>query len=744
MMTMFGQTVSVVSTKTLFSGYFIVLSSGLVSTTQAFLLQKQYHQQQQPLMIQVRQYYHQQNRQQQRSHSSSSSFHNQISNIQDKPQTTTPTTTTTTSAIDGDNTAFVEVPPPTIISLYNSSFAECWNSTSWTVTNINNSNLGYSCRDHSSSSFSPSDDDDDGCRRMIMMQEILPCFNSPAPHVYYAFISAMKLSTNTKDVLQIFSYMLKTPFEFQILKQQQQQEEETQFSSIVEVGQHHHQQWRIVDTTERQQLEHDDNDSEWEPIEPHSVFPNTLSIAQYMLDRAIDRNQLGNTDNEDHHDDDIEYLEELAVHRLRLTLGVDIRGRSSADAAFAFAMAGISSSSLYEMLAYISYHELNRIGRRPSFPSQYILQIVEKLAAAGVVSGGEKVLGFESSNDVNIASEVYKLAADLLLQKKDSEEHSETIQSLQAVDEDDNHDGNDRFGLHSARPLLWLWRFAARQSKVRTVPLEGISYQTSTNTDWASNFHNQSLPLVVDLGCGFGVSLLGLSTLQNEGTYNILPLEINSSGDSCNYIGVDLSGLSIGYAQGIAKRWGIDHRLQFTCKSATQLLKDIAVSYPKDKVALIMIQFPTPFKLTKGEGNDELPPDEDTGFMVNKELLEQAASLIQHCGGYILLQSNCEDIAVKMRQIATEELLTRLECVDIEPTVSSLLNVDDDDLPLRSCEWILREGGEETVKRPVGQGWAAEPILPRRGRTETEVSCIFHGTAVHRCLLRAIEIEIIK
>jgi SAM-dependent methyltransferase len=122
--------------------------------------------------------------------------------------------------------------------------------------------------------------------------------------------------------------------------------------------------------------------------------------------------------------------------------------------------------------------------------------------------------------------------------------------------------------------------------------------------------------LIVDIGCGLGVSLLGLATLESAGRAreaSELLGDVNI-GD-CNYLGGDLSGLTIRFGQGIATRWNLQDRLQYTYASAEDLLDQIDDVYP-GPVALILIQFPTPYRLAKKEGgNTQLPTDLNSGFI---------------------------------------------------------------------------------------------------------------------------------
>jgi SAM-dependent methyltransferase len=311
--------------------------------------------------------------------------------------------------------------------------------------------------------------------------------------------------------------------------------------------------------------------------------------------------------------------------------------------------------------------------------------------------------------------------------------------------------------------LLWLWRFAARQTKAQILDVNSgrgnagsvdQDYNTSstptngeqgrTSGGWVAHFVDPSLPLVVDIGCGMGVSLLGLSTLRDKYRRKQDPVvpsvlgrvisDFPTFGESCNYIGGDLSRLFIGYARGISKRWDIDGRLQFAETSAVDLLKDVVGLYPPGKVALIMIQFPTPFKLgAKIEGNQQLPIDEASAFMVATRLLRIAFEILRESNGFLLLHSNCEDVVVKMRRMAVEQV--GFECVDLGPGyfVTELPGLDspENTLSSRSRQWIRMEGD-----RPVGNGWLLGSCLPTKGCSETEVNCMIQGTRVHRCLLR--------
>ena len=63
------------------------------------------------------------------------------------------------------------------------------------------------------------------------------------------------------------------------------------------------------------------------------------------------------------------------------------------------------------------------------------------------------------------------------------------------------------------------------------------SFMQKNDTIWYQVFDDPTKPLIIDIGCGMGVSILGLSS-THEKTYNI-------TWSNCNYIGVDLSQSSL-------------------------------------------------------------------------------------------------------------------------------------------------------------------------------------------------------
>ena len=118
--------------------------------------------------------------------------------------------------------------------------------------------------------------------------------------------------------------------------------------------------------------------------------------------------------------------------------------------------------------------------------------------------------------------------------------------------------------------------------------------------------------------------------------------------------------------------------------------------------------------------------------MVTENLLTIIRSALHPSKGKLLLQSNCEDVAVWMRNLASKTV--GFEIVDDDSPVVDSNPSTPQRLPQRTAQWI-EMGGE----RAEGEGWYQQEVLHRKGATETEVSCAINGTPVHRCILKVSE-----
>lgn len=201
-------------------------------------------------------------------------------------------------------------------------------------------------------------------------------------------------------------------------------------------------------------------------------------------------------------------------------------------------------------------------------------------------------------------------------------------------------------------------------------------------------------------------------------------------------LGVDLSNLSINFAKSIVSRWDLKGKAHFAHGSAEEVVEYLK-TYPGD-VKLVMLQFPTPYRfdttpadgmesvVNQGKCNQQLPSDAFSGFMVTRRLLQLSRNVLNESDGKLLLQSNVEDVAVHMRDIAQMEEFHPIPAptyVDETPTTK--------DLPQRTIKWI-NSGGD----RANGKIWSSESFLPALGATETEIACTLNGTPIHRILMK--------
>jgi hypothetical protein len=148
------------------------------------------------------------------------------------------------------------------------------------------------------------------------------------------------------------------------------------------------------------------------------------------------------------------------------------------------------------------------------------------------------------------------------------------------------------------------------------------------------------------------------------------------------------------------------------------------------------VQFSTPFRLKKDaeqNGNAQLPSSAQDGFMVSENLLRSIQNVLSPDQGKLLLQSNCEDVAVWMRNLVActscnfDFVFLPDDCATLVHTESKVSTRQ----PQRTLDWITM-GGE----RASGPAWLPSPVLHREAATETEVACALNGTPVHRCFLK--------
>ncbi len=404
-------------------------------------------------------------------------------------------------------------------------------------------------------------------------------------------------------------------------------------------------------------------------------------------------------------------------NRLSITLGLDLRGRTSADAAFNLALAGIKSSNdIFESLVSIAMHELQRVGQRSSFKPKYILQMIEKFAVTGT-----------SSSKLNLLFDV----ALIILEEKRYDD-IELMHNLR----------QRNYGFHSDRPLLWLWRFSTRQRKL--VPKDFDSLSAKTNLiDWDRVFTNPCHDLVIDLGSGMGVSLLNAAAYSRRNQYARKKETNDIEWENCNYAGAELNQMMVRYANGLVSRfhnYPNERFIHFFNQSAEAFLENVLKFY-KGKVSLIMLQFPSPYRLIVDQGyntgNLQLATSATQGFMVTEALLCMIANILILNGGCgkLLIQTKCEDVALFMKNLAI--CTGKFQLI---PCTDYVSNIDQDayfgrknNCPKRLEQWLA---SYPITERAEGIYWSKSSLIPSFARTETEIACNDDDTFIHRCLMK--------
>jgi hypothetical protein len=172
--------------------------------------------------------------------------------------------------------------------------------------------------------------------------------------------------------------------------------------------------------------------------------------------------------------------------------------------------------------------------------------------------------------------------------------------------------------LHSTiyvKPLVDLWLHSIKQKKIRcnnndnnindsnfTRNLSRKKISPGTKLAKLENLdnlekifgNNLNEPLVVDVGCGFGVSLLGMAYTLINTNYNELYSNNNDDNNlnnnkswrkdikipqNANFLGFDLNEHAINYARTISKKWKISTRCCFIVSSAQAVLEWLINNY---------------------------------------------------------------------------------------------------------------------------------------------------------------------
>ena len=176
----------------------------------------------------------------------------------------------------------------------------------------------------------------------------------------------------------------------------------------------------------------------------------------------------------------------------------------------------------------------------------------------------------------------------------------------------------------------------------------------------------------------------------------------------------------------------------------------------------VLLQFPSPYRApSTASGNSQLPSAaDDESYMVTPPLVQAIRAALQPTG-WLLLQSNVEDVALHARAVAeaeglraVAEPLSAAACRGVVlpdgqsarlPSHASPLQRKGPSPPLgastppgerRRARLEQALGGE--LPRAQGSGWWEVnqlQALGRRALTETEAMAELQGRVVYRCLL---------
>jgi len=262
-------------------------------------------------------------------------------------------------------------------------------------------------------------------------------------------------------------------------------------------------------------------------------------------------------------------------------------------------------------------------------------------------------------------------------------------------------------------------------------------------------FQDASSPLVVDLGCGYGVGALTaaaaesiLLTTKPGHTRHAWPStstrrsdsasrstfarssEVSPSSRLINYLGCDLSPQGISYARGVARRWHLDGRVAFIQHDALSVLRSLQQNYEGPVVAVALC-CPSPYRFAPSvtaaagtarkpvgslSGNSQLPLHATSdSFLGNAMILTEAARLLVP-GGRLLISSNAEDVAVTMAATAADLGLV-VDCADLGKHASvahaESTGLIDDDSDLGEDDECRAENSTEAANEAAHKGGRA-------------------------------------
>lgn len=236
--------------------------------------------------------------------------------------------------------------------------------------------------------------------------------------------------------------------------------------------------------------------------------------------------------------------------------------------------------------------------------------------------------------------------------------------------------------------------------------------------DWPATYATPSLPLVLDIGSGYGRFLLALAMAMP--THNGLGIEIREP--------------VIDRANRWAKDLTLDSRVHFVRANATVSLVHMMESYP-GSIDLVTIQYPDPhFKKRHRKRR-----------IVQPQLVEAVARLLRP-GARVLLQSDVLDVAEDMRDQFERVAGDAFQLAGAHANPSAVFHESSpaEQLPAGPAEGDDGDdGGVQDAADPDGEtewestwvrgGWLVDNPLPVP--TERELHVLSQGLPVYRVFL---------
>lgn len=215
-------------------------------------------------------------------------------------------------------------------------------------------------------------------------------------------------------------------------------------------------------------------------------------------------------------------------------------------------------------------------------------------------------------------------------------------------------------------------------------PLKKELQEPTKPLDWGVVYDDPTKPLVLDIGCGYGRFLLGLSKMDT----------------ARNGLGLEIRDPIIHRANEWAKHLNLDRRVHFVRSNATVSVATMLETYP-GPIELVTIQFPDPhFKKRHRKRR------------VVQESLVRSVCQILAPDGCLLLQSDVLDVALDMRR--------KFEAGHGDTLRLSDLHFDGNNVFFEELSALDEDAEQDEVSEWKNGGWLKENPLP----VPTERECL--------------------